>query len=487
VTLSSSGFYMLLAILAPLAGALICVALSAGWAKEALVATAVAQMASVAVLFARVMQTGDVVVEYAWMKSIGSTMTFRADALSVTFAVLVSGLCLLDAIYARGYMDPDVAKNSFYAWQSLFAGSMVGVLFAGDMILFYLFWELMLIPSTALIVYWGKGKSPLRVGIKYYMVTHVGAVFMLLGILWTMVLTGTSDMGAAAEALLSVDPAVVLRIGGLFVAGFMVKMAVVPGHIWLPDAHSEAELPTSVMLSAIMMNMGIYGILRFLDGIVPPSSLASLAIPLMALGVVNQWYGGIQALRQVELKRIAAYSTISQMGYVLFGLGTASALGTRGAIMQAFAHGMGKALLFMTIGVVIHSTGAHRIDEVSGLGRRMPLTMLCAVVAALTLSGAPPFAAFQSEWQIFAAGMSRAGFALTLASIAAGIVTALYCLGLVMRVFYGTEKSPEGRAHDAGAAMMAPMLVLAVASLAVGVFPAVISTWAEAAVTHLLR
>jgi len=484
---TNGGPFILAAILVPILGSLICAALDSRRSSAALVLLAALQFGATLVAGAAVMSSGEVTLEWPWMQSLGAYLSFRADYLSVAFAVLVSGLSLAVAVYARSYMDGPDGKASFFAWQSLFSGSMMGVLFAGDMILFYLFWELMLIPSTALIVYWGQGKHPVRVGVKYYMVTHIGALLMLSGILWTIVLTGTSHMGVSARLLAEANPVAVGRIAVLLAAGFMVKMAVVPGHIWLPDAHSEAQLPTSIMLSAVMMNMGIYGALRFLGGMMPASTLAAMSVPLMVMGIINQWYGGFQALRQQELKRMAAYSTVSQMGYVLFGIGAAGVLGLKGAVMQALAHGVGKALLFMTIGVIIHNTGAHKMEEVGGLGRRMPLAMLCAVAAALTLAGAPPLAAYQSEWQIFAAGISRVGLPLTMLSIGSSILTALYCLGFVMRVFYGEEKTPSGLIADARGGMLSPMLVLALASLALGVFPAISSGWAEVAVSRLLH
>jgi len=491
----NGGFYMLMAIAVPLAGAIVCAFLRPKAARSAAVIFTGVQLLASLGLGAALLAEGNVLLEYEWMKPLSSYLSFRADPLAVIFAVLVSGLSFFVALYSRGYMeDADQARSSFFAWQTMFAGSMMGVLFASDLVLFYLFWELMLIPSTALIVYWGQGNDPVKTGLKMFIVTHIGAVLMLTGIIWTMIITGTSSMADAARLLGSANAITVQRIGLLVAIGFGVKMAVVPGHVWLPDAHSEAQLPTSIMLSAIMMNMGIYGLLRFLGGVIPVAAIKSLALPLMVFGIINQYYGGIQALRQDEMKRVAAFSTISQMGYILFGIGTATAIGTTGAIMQSLAHGLGKALLFMSIGVLIHSTGAHFISELGGLGKKMPITMLFMTIAALTLAGAPPLAGFMSEWQIFAAGVGTVGVAMTMVSIAGGVLTALYTLGLVRKIFYGEERievhgghGHRGQPKDAGGFMLASMVLIALTSLTLGLMPALSAKWAQAAAAFLLR
>ncbi|HOL17440.1 MAG TPA: proton-conducting transporter membrane subunit, partial [Bacillota bacterium] len=200
--------------------------------------------------------------------------------------------------------------------------------------------------------------------------------------------------------------------------------------------------------------------------------------------LISQWYGGLQALNHTEMKRVAAYSTISQMGYVLFGIASLSMLGLKGSIFHMLNHGTAKALLFMSIGSVIHSTGATHLDKVGGLAKKMPWTALCCSVAALALAGAPPLGAFQSEWIIFAGGFSSPYTVLAIIAVCASVLTAFYVLRLVMRVFFGHERNECGdinEVHEAPPAMLASMFALSLLSLAVGIYPDFFHRWIEVA------
>ncbi|HHX86903.1 MAG TPA: NADH-quinone oxidoreductase subunit M, partial [Firmicutes bacterium] len=353
-----------------------------------------------------------------------------------------------------------------------------------DLIQFYFLWELMLIPSTALIVFWGGGERPQATGFKYFVVTHVGAALILISILWILTITGQSGIYTLQGVLSALPKSTLTVMASLFTIGFAVKMAIFPAHIWLPDAHSEAPLPVSVMLSAIMMNMGIYGMIRFLFTLFPSEVSTSLLLPLMIFALISQWYGGLQALNHTEMKRVAAYSTVSQMGYVLIGIASMSGLGLKGSIFHMLNHGTAKALLFMSIGAVIHSTGATHLGQVGGLARKMPWTTLCCSVAAFALAGAPPLGAFQSEWIIFAGGFSTPYTALAIAAVCASVLTAFYVLRLVMKIFFGREYNQCGNINEVREApltMLAPMLTLSLVSLAVGIYPNYFHRWIEVA------
>jgi NADH-quinone oxidoreductase subunit M len=312
----------------------------------------------------------------------------------------------------------------------------------------------------------------------------VGAVSILIAFLWMMNATGTSDLALLAEKLKFLPLGSLKTMAGLLAAGFAVKMAIVPFHIWLPDAHSEAPLPVSVMLSAVMMDMGIYGMLRFLVNIFPRDVLLSFSLPIMMFGLISQWYGGIEAMGQTQMKRVAAYSTISQMGYVLFGIGSMQVSGISGSVFHVLNHGLAKALLFMTIGCVIHMTGAHDLDEVGGLAKKMPITALLGILAAFALLGAPPMGAFQSEWRIFAGGFQAGRIPITALSVLCSVLTAFYVLKLIIRMFFGPLVGHED-VKESNWPMLGAMSILAVASMLVGTFPGVLSQMVEAAVRVL--
>lgn len=429
-------------------------------------------------------QAGAVQAVYPWIPMWSVNFGLKVDALSGFIGATVAFLGFVDVLYSYGYASAEENGSSFYGWMALFVSAMIGVVMSTDLIQFYFLWELMLIPSTALIVYWGTGKSPEATGFKYFIITHVGAVMILISFLWMMNRTGTSDLSLLPGRLASLPTGTLLSMAGLLAAGFAVKMAIVPFHIWLPDAHSEAPLPVSVMLSAVMMDMGIYGMLRFLLNVFPGSVLSSMSVPIMVFGLVSQWYGGIEAMGQSQMKRVAAYSTISQMGYVLFGIGSMQVSGVSGSVFHVLNHGLAKALLFMTIGCVIHVTGAHDLDEVGGLARKMPVTALMGIVAAFALSGAPPMGAFQSEWRIFAGGFEAGHVVLTSLSVACSVLTAFYVLKLIMRMFFGPLAAHQD-AREANWAMLGAMGVLAVASLLIGVFPGTMSQMVQSAVKVL--
>lgn len=423
-------------------------------------------------------------LSYPWIPSWGISFGLKLDALSAFVAATVAFLGFVDLIYCFGYTKPEEVGSSFYGWISLFVASMIGVVMSTDLMQFYFLWELMLIPSTALIVYWGTGKNPEATGFKYFIITHVGALMILISFLWIMNATGTSDMDLIAGRLAALSPGVLTTMAVLLLGGFAVKMAIVPFHIWLPDAHSEAPLPVSVLLSAVMMDMGIYGMLRFLLGVFPSRILQSLSLPVMIFGVISQWYGGLEALGQTQMKRIAAYSTISQMGYVLFGIGSFAWSGVSGSVLHILNHGLAKALLFMTVGSVIHATGAHDLDEVGGLGRKMPLSALFGITAAFGLAGAPPLSSFHSEWRIFAGGFDSGRTAVTVVAVACSVLTAYYALRMIIRIFFGPGTGHEN-ARESPPAMLAAMTVLALSSVLIGFVPRPLSVLVDYAVKTL--
>ncbi|HHW18405.1 MAG TPA: NADH-quinone oxidoreductase subunit M [Firmicutes bacterium] len=425
-------------------------------------------------------QSGTISVVYPWIPIWNITFGLKVDAFSGFVGATVALIGFIDLIYSFGYVGPEEAKSSFFGWMALFVAAMIGVVMATDLIQFYFLWELMLIPSTALIVYWGTGTNPEATGFKYFIITHVGAVMILISFLWMMIIAGTTDLGLLSERLGTVSPGTLKAMASLLAAGFGVKMAIVPFHVWLPDAHSEAPLPVSVMLSAVMMDMGIYGMLRFLFTIFPSEVLASLSVPIMVFGVISQWYGGIEALGQTQMKRVAAYSTISQMGYVLFGIGTMEFSGISGAIFHILNHGLAKALLFMTIGCVIHMTGAHDLDETGGLAKKMPASALFGIVAAFALAGAPPLGAFQSEWRIFAGGFEAGRLALTVIAVLCSVLTAYYVLRLIIKVFFGPWIHDK-EVREAPFSMLGAMAILGLLSLVIGVFPGPFSNMIESA------
>jgi len=268
--------------------------------------------------FSEINNGKEVVESYEWSEILGP-IGFRLDQISypITLAVIILGT--IATIYAYGYVSHEHSKPSYWANHVTFLGGMLGVCLAMNLVQFYMFWELMLVPSYFLILHWGTPKQAKRISMKYFLFTHAGAVLILIAFALIYNITGTFDMRELVQALTAANPETrTLRIIFLLLAiGFAVKMAVFPVHTWLPDAHAEAPTPISMLLSGVMIETGAYAFLRF-GGIFFPNALSWYTPGLALIGIVTMWYGGLMALVQTDLKRLLAYSSVSQMGVYLF-------------------------------------------------------------------------------------------------------------------------------------------------------------------------
>jgi len=412
----------------------------------------------------------------------GIRLLLRADWLTLPFLVTEAAVTLIAVVYTWGYHRPDERTPLFYALLLLFAVGMSGTTVAGDMFLFYVFWELMLVASSALIAFWGQGERRGGVALKYFIFTHLGSLMVLVSLI---ILYDTTGSDAFTMLRAGIDQPLTTIVISLFVVGFSVKMAIFPVHLWLPDAHATAPMPVTIMLAAAMLGMGTYGILRFPLSIFSAAQMAPFATPMMVAGLLSELYGALMALAERDIKRIIAYSSVSQMGYILFGLGTLTYDGISGATLHVIYHAIVKALLFMCVGLVIRATGRRRIDDLGGLGKAMPAVAICAGVGALAIAGTPPFCIFDSEWMIFAGGFHTAHIGLSILTLFGSLLTVAYALWFVWRIFLGQQ--PEGlTVSQPPWAMLAPTLLLAALALIEGVFPAPLFDWVAHELTLIL-
>ena len=253
--------------------------------------------------------------------------------------------------------------------------------------------------------------------------------------------------------------------------GCAVKMALWPVHTWLPDAHSEAPTPISVLLSGVMIKCGAYGIIR-IALIFFGDAFLSLSTVFAVIAIITMIYGGLLALAQTDVKRLLAYSSISQMGYIFFGISVATAYGLTGALFHIINHAIGKGLLFMCAGALIHQTGTRDLRELQGLAGKMPITAMAVMIGCFSLAGAPPFGGFQSEWMIFAGGFQRPEFALfTSVALISTLITAAYYLWFIYRVFFGPRPEKLESVKEAPFTMTIPMLILAFLAVLLGIWP----------------
>jgi len=393
--------------------------------------------------------------EYTWVPALGLTVGFVLDSLSYPFAILISLVGFLASLYSVKYMEREHGLTSYFTLLQLFVAGMVGVVLVTNLFLFYIFWELMLIPSYALIAYWGTG-NPRLIGFKYFVFTHAGALALLIGIAWLTALFNNLnifELGAlAAAADTSLKP-ILTTIAVLIFVGAAVKMAVFPFHTWLPDAHAEAPTPISVLLSGVMIKTGVYALARLVIGILP-AAFIDFREMVAYLALASMLWGGVMALVQTDIKRLLAYSSISQVGYIVFGLAAGNAVGLQGGLFHVLNHGFAKALLFMAAGVLIHEVNERDIRRMGGLASKMPLTATAMLLGGLSIAGTPPLGGFMSEWMIFSGGVEAGWTWLVAAAILATAITAGYYLRMVRAVFFG---EPRLAAHDAPPTMSIPM------------------------------
>jgi NADH-quinone oxidoreductase subunit M len=280
------------------------------------------------------------------------------------------------------------------------------------------------------------------VTLRYFVYSQTGSLLLLGGLAYLVSVTGSTRPAQIAAAVEAASPQALTIIAVAFLLGFGVKMAIVPIHGWLPDAHSVAPMPVTIMLASAMLAMGAYGMMRYMLVVLGPNSLRPLQLTLLVVGIASQVHGALMSLASHDVKRIVAYSSVSQMGYVLFGIGTLSALGVRGALYHVVAHGVIKSLLFMAIGLVIHATGRRSIDTLGDLWHRQRGAVIALGVGAAALAGIPPLAAYLGEWRILSAGLVSAYPAAGYVALFAPLLTAAYGISLVGRL--ALAPPPEG-------------------------------------------
>ena len=408
------------------------------------------------------------------------------DPLTAVMLFMVALTCLLIFIYSAEYMRGDPRYSRFFAYLSLFATGMLGLVLADNLLALFVFWEIMGLCSYLLIGFWFEKPAAYRAAMKAFMTTRVGDVLMLLGIVYLYTQTGRLDfqtlLNSETLGVLSVTPSVIkgLSVAGLagllIFAGTVGKSAQFPLHVWLPDA-MEGPTPVSAMIhAATMVSAGIYLVIR----VFPLLTAGGAPLPAMALiGGFSAFFAATIALAQNDIKRVMAYSTISQLAYMVAALGVGAYVA---AIFHLLMHAFFKALLFLSSGSIIHGVehGAHQTHQhldaqdmfnMGGLRQRMPRTFIAFMAGALALTGIPPFAGFWSKDAILGgafetfveSGVSSWGFYVWLLLSASAFLTALYAGRQMFLVFSGEPRTPAAEhAHETGWAIGLPLLMLAV-------------------------
>lgn len=393
-----------------------------------------------------------------WQPPIGIAMVI--DGLTILLLVTVNLVASAIAHYARAYMERYTAKGLFYTLLLLMLAGMNGVIVAGDLFNLFVFLEIATVASYALVAF-GTERHELEAAFKYAVMGTLGSLFILLGIVLLYGLTSTLNMADMRQTLAGrTDGNLLLMVTVLFLMGFGLKAALVPFHAWLPDAHPAAPAPISAMLSSVLIkSLGIYALSRILYHVIGLTPLVSAI--LLLLGTLSMVVGVLLAFGQRDLKRLLAYSSISQVGYVVLGFGLGTPLGILGGVFHLLNHAVGKALLFLSAGAVEYATGTRDLQAMGGLARKMPVTGTTSFLAAMSIAGFPPLGGFWSKLLIIMAAVQadRLGYALW--AVIVGVLTLALFVNVMKDAFFGALPHRWNEIQEVPSSMQVSMLTLA--------------------------
>lgn len=419
-------------------------------------------------------------------------LALESDSMSKFFMLLTAGLWLPVAVFAAPYLRHAGREQQFQGFYVMTLGTLMGLAMADNFVTLYMFFELMSLLTVPLVLHSGTPAAR-RAGLKYLGYSVFGAGMALAGYFFLSHYMTTQRFtgGGALDALTAAEHRPLLLVVYLvMMIGFGAKAGMMPMQAWLPTAHPVAPAPASAVLSGLITKGGVLAMIRvtyymfgtdFLQG-----SWAQYVLILLALCTV--FTGSMLALKEKVIKKRLAYSTISQVSYVLFGLLLMTPGGVRGALLQMVFHALAKDALFLAAGSIIIATNFTQVEQLAGIGKRMPRTTLCFAAASLSLIGIPPMSGFISKWYLASAALDSASQPVAYLGVAALILSALmtagYLLPIVVRGFFpGKDVLVERR--EVGPWMTVPMLLLCAAALALGIFPNGLQAWISALLPQL--
>ncbi len=438
---------------------------------------------------------GEGLVDPAYFRhSLIGDFSMLLDSLSTPLVFSIALVTALVAIYSLPYMRHRIEEMEkegeryqswgvYYMLYTMFSAAMIGTVLSTNLIEFYIFLELTLIPSFLLIAFYGYGNK-IRIALMYFIWTHVGTLIFLLGVVLFGVNTGTFDILNIRTMQFNIglgqqiSPSLIFVALVAIVIGLFVKMAVFGVHIWLPYAHAEAPTPVSALLSPNLIGIAGYALIR-IGYTLFPEAFMKISPYAIALALITMVYGGLMALAQDDFKRLLAYSSISQMGYILLGVASLTGFGITGAILHYVSHAVGKAILFMIAGtLIVQLDGLRSISKMGGLATRMPIAGSLAMIGFMHITGIPPTIGFWSEVLIIFGIIQRVAesgsLTFTLLAIALLVAIALstgYAFLTMKRIFFGELSDALKKAVDVRIGLLVGMAIIAAIGLVLFFYP----------------
>ncbi len=435
------------------------------------------------------------IVNQEWISSIGAGFHIGIDGMSLLLIMLTTFLMPIVMLVSFGSIEK--RHKEYYIMILLLEFAMIGVFSSLDLFLFYIFWELILIPMYFIIGIWG-GKDRIYASIKFFIFTMVGSLFMLLAIIWLGLYVGndilgtgfTTDFVAIREVSYQIPFDVQKWLFGAFALSFLIKVPVFPLHTWLPDAHTEAPTAGSVILAGVLLKMGTYGLIRFNLDLFPQASVeyASLIGALAVIGII---YGALCAMVQKDIKRLVAYSSVSHLGFVVLGIFSMTAEGVQGAIIQMVNHGLSTGMLFICVGCLYERRHTREISEYGGIAKIMPNFAVFFAIAMLASVGLPGLNGFVGEYATLLGAFISPFYnnvAFAIIATSGVIFAAVYLLWMWQRVMFGTADNPKNHnLKDINKREWAMFIPLVAFIVLLGIYPKSLMQFSEVSTRSLVN
>ncbi|NET38512.1 MAG: NADH-quinone oxidoreductase subunit M [Cyanothece sp. SIO1E1] len=418
-----------------------------------------------------------------WLPSLGLNYDLGIDGLSLPLLVLNSFLTWI-AVYSSN--EQTQRPRFFYALLLLVSGAVAGAFLAHNLLLFFLFYEVELIPFYLLVAIWG-GENRGYAATKFLIYTALSGALILVGFLGLVWFTGASSFAYESLAGQTLPPGLQILLLGVLLVGFGIKIPLVPLHTWLPDTYVAASSPVVILLGGILAKLGAYGILRFGLGLFP-DAWATLAPGLATWATVSVLYGAMIAIAQKDIKRMVAYSSVGHMGYILLGAASLTALSLVGAVAQMVAHGLILAILFHLVGVVEAKVGTRELDVLNGLMnpvRGLPLVSALLVLSGMASAGIPGLVGFVAEFLVFQGSYSVFPVQTLLCVLGSGL-TAVYFVILLNRTCFGRLDNAIAYFPKVEWRERVPALILAITILFLGIQPTWLVRWSESTTAAMI-